>query len=179
MKTLKSMIAFILIASTTVLFAQNYSPSHIDPGPAPAPQSITTQLSVALQSVGLVSAMKTQLDPSFLQEHKSFYTVMVKYGKQGVYVTGSAAEWKAFFGIHPGNDEMLKKVNRIPLKKAIGDPALNRAMHKQLSPSLLLDNKPVYTVKVKYNQSIVYVFGNYTDWRWFFRTDIQSDPLQS
>jgi len=52
----------------------------------------------AMQDPGLVSAMRAQLTPRILQDDKEFYVAPVRYKHSIVYIGGTYAQWKKFFG---------------------------------------------------------------------------------
>ena len=56
----------------------------------------------------------------------------------------------------------------IPLRVAMADRGLVQAMRAQLNPSFLLDEKPSYTVAVRYKHDVYYIYGTYSDWKNFF-----------
>lgn len=172
MKTTKSMLVAMILALATMGYAQTETPTEL--APDPDPQSITVALKAALQNRGMVYAMRTQLNPRFLEVERPLYCVPIKYNKRLVYITGCCAEWKDFFFIHADNGPQVADGQRMHLKIALTDARLVQTMHEQLSPAILRVEKPIYTVKVKYNNSTVFVFGNYNEWKWFFRTDIHS-----
>ena len=73
------------------------------------------------------------------------------------------------------NDAVTKNVKPRPelsalisVKSAMHNPGLTMAMRDQLSPSFLLVEQPIYTVKVNYKKAVYYVYGPYIDWRHFF-----------
>lgn len=177
MKTTKLMLIATIIAIASMGMAQ--SEGTPDVSPDPGVESITISLKAALQNRGLAYAMRTQLNPDFLKVDKPVYCVPVKFGNRLIYITGNLAEWKEFFNMHSDTNPLLIDGKRISLKKAATDAKLFRVMHEQLTPAFLRDEKPVYTVRVKYNNATVYVFGTYNQWKWFFSIDINSDPLDN
>lgn len=177
MKTSKLMLVAMILALATMGFAQTEKPLEL--APDPDPQSITVDLKTALQNRGMVYAMRTQLNPRFLELEKPLYCVPIKYNKRLVYITGCCEAWKKFFNIHSDSGLQTIKDKRMHLKIALTDARLVRSMHEQLSPAMLRFEKPIYTVKVKYNHTTVYVFGNYNEWKWFFTTDILSNSSES
>jgi hypothetical protein len=58
---------------------------------------VNISLKNALTIPGLVTAMKDQLDPSFLKVEQEVYVVRVRYGNTIFRITGTHAEWRAFF----------------------------------------------------------------------------------
>ena len=179
MKTAKfSAIAIAIMFAATAALAQTESPAETAPNTI-TPQSITITLKSALQDRGLVYAMRTQLNPRFLLVDRPLYTVPVRYRKGITYVTGTEKEWKGFFNIFDDHSAKINDANRIHLKEALKDSRLVRAMHQQLTPAMLADDKPVYTAKVKYNNSTVYIFASEKEWKWFFRIDDNPNDLGS
>ncbi len=62
---------------------------------------------------------------------------------------------------------------RIPLKKAIQNPKLVRAMYEQLDMSFInVDQKRVFVTKVRFNRSIYFIYGTYEEWLVFFTMDL-------
>ena len=174
MKTTKlTAVALALAFAATAAMAQTESPAETAPGAEP--QSITIMFKKALQDRGLVYAMRTQLNPRFLLVDKPVYTVSVRLKRGVAYITGTQKEWQGFFSIEEDNAPKLADARRIHLKQALLDTRLVRAMHQQLTPALLRDDKPVYTAAVKYNHSTVYVFATAKEWTWFFHVDDNND----
>ena len=58
--------------------------------------------------------------------------------------------------------------NLIPLEKALKSKGLFEAMKAQLSPDMLLVDRPVYIAAVRYKHSISYVYGSLEQWKQFF-----------
>ena len=97
MKTTKVILVAVLMAFAAIGFSQ--TDHNIKPAP-------TSQLSVilpfykAMQNAQLVSAMRAQLNPSFLQTNaRRVYTVPVRYKHSIIFVTGTLNQWKRFFRI--------------------------------------------------------------------------------
>ncbi len=174
MKTTKlSAVAIAILFAATATLAQTEAP--LDAAPGADHQSITVMFKQAIQDRGLVYAMRTQLNPRFLLLDKPMYTVPVKYNRGVTYITGSQKEWLGFFNIGEENSPKYTDGRRIHLKQALVDSRLVRAMHQQLTPALLREDKPVYTAAVKYNRSTVYIYATQGEWKWFFRTDDNND----
>lgn len=66
----------------------------------------------------------------------------------------------------------------IAFEKAIKDPGLVLAMKQQLNPSFLLEEKPVYVVKVRYHNTFYHVSGTRAQWVKFF-TPIYNLPAKA
>lgn len=63
----------------------------------------------------------------------------------------------------------------IQLKKALHNRTLVNAMKAQLNPRFLQEDKPSYTVAVRYSHKIVYVNGTYNEWKRFFGSKLDED----
>jgi hypothetical protein len=62
---------------------------------------------------------------------------------------------------------------RIPLKKAIQNQKLVRAMYEQLDMSFInVDQNGLYVARVLFNRNIYFIFGTYEEWLVFFTMDI-------
>jgi len=98
MKTTKVILVAALMAFATIGFSQtDYKPK---PQPTPTPTlSVLIPFNKAMQNADLVSAMRAQLDPSFLLINARVFTLPVRYHHSIVYVTGTAKQWKRFFYI--------------------------------------------------------------------------------
>lgn len=164
MKTTKLIAIALILGVVSLGMAQ----STADLKPKPSPTSIVIQLKKAMQIPSLTKAMFAQLNPNFLNVEKPVYTVLVKYKKRIQYVSGTRAEWKSFFHIDLNEDPLGSFGRVIPLKQAIHNPALLRSMRAQLSPSMLQNDKQVYTASVRYKHSVVYISGSYGEWKRFF-----------
>ena len=72
----------------------------------------------------------------------------------------------------------LKPVSELPshisLKTAMHIPWLALAMRAQLSPRFLVVDQPMYTVTVRYNNAVYYIYGSYNDWKHFFSIKVNS-----
>jgi hypothetical protein len=103
MKTLK----FVLIAAILSLGTMSFTIE--DPGPfssAPDQLAVKISLRAAMQNHGLVVAMHSQLDRSFLQSDQNGpYMVQVNYKRVSYFVFGSYEEWRAFFSVSIGNND--------------------------------------------------------------------------
>ena len=176
MKTTKlTAIAIAIVFATTATMAQTDAASETAPNSDP--QSFTVKFKSALQDRGLVYAMRTQLNPNFLQLEKPVYNVPVRHQKGIIIVTGTYKEWSNFFNVDDDLTSRAGYAKRIHLKEALLINSLTRAMREQLSPAMLRDEKPNYTAAVKFNRSVVYVTASYGEWKWFFKIDANSDPL--
>jgi hypothetical protein len=94
MKTLKVvLIAAILAFGMTSLQAHSTNKSL---------KIINLSLTAAVQEPGLVNAMYTQLNMSFLKVEKpGFYTAIVKYNRNIYRIYGPRKAWVRFFQIKP------------------------------------------------------------------------------
>ena len=61
-----------------------------------------------------------------------------------------------------------KKIYNISFQNAVKNPGLMIAMYQQVSPDILLDDKPVYVVFVLYHQTIYRITGSLAQWTKFF-----------
>ena len=71
------------------------------------------------------------------------------------------------------NIELIKKppphlVVKVSLSCALQNAALVGAMRSQLSPNFLQGNQRVYTVRVRFNNTIYYIVGSRAQWKRFF-----------
>jgi hypothetical protein len=169
MKTTKAILSAIIFLITSVAIGQSETPNDADPNNT-NPPSISIYLKTALQDRGLVYAMRTQLNPAFLQVEKPFYSVPIKYQRRIVNIVGPAEEWNRFFNIHGDSHPQYNDKNRFSLKEALTDARLVRAMHEQLTPALIREDKPIYTAKVRYNRTTVFVYASRNAWKWFFQS---------
>lgn len=178
MKTTKSMLIAIIFALSTIGMAQSEGP--IEQSPDPENQSITVALKSALQNRAMVYAMRTQLNSNFLEVEKPLYSVPIKYNGRLLYITGCCKDWQKFFNNYKTEFTSSGIAKRIHLKVAVANRNVSRAMHEQLTPAILRGGeKPVYTAPVRIKNKTIYVFGTYNEWKWFFRTDNHSNPLDS
>lgn len=76
---------------------------------------------------------------------------------------------------NPYSEEKLSIEKPVPqlsaligLKTAMQNQDLVRAMRNQLSPHFLQVEKPVYTVKVKFKNTVYNIYGSYAAWKHFF-----------
>jgi len=98
MKTTKVILVAALMAFAAIGFSQTDYKQKPPPTPTPT-FSVLIPINKAMQNADLVSAMRAQLDPSFLLINARVYTVPVRYHHSIVYVTGTAKQWKWFFHI--------------------------------------------------------------------------------
>ena len=103
MKTLKFALIALMLSFATMSFTTN------DPGPFstdPGQLAVKISLRAAMENHGLVIAMHSQLDRSFLQNDKlGVYTATVRYNKVTYFVSGSYNEWQVFFSVSIGNND--------------------------------------------------------------------------
>ena len=57
----------------------------------------------------------------------------------------------------------------ISFNSAMNNPDLVKAMYAQLDPSFLQNEQRMYTVRVNYRHTSVYVTGSYAQWMRFFQ----------
>jgi hypothetical protein len=92
MKALKLTMIAALIACTMVALAST------DGGMTAKPKKVVNTTFVkAIHTPGLLYAMQTQLNPGFLNNNQLIYTVNVTYDGILYRITGTSAQWKAFF----------------------------------------------------------------------------------
>jgi len=173
MKTTKLIAIAIILGIASLGFAQSESATELAPGISP--QSMVIPLKKALHDPALVKAMRAQLTPRFLEVDKPQYTVPVRFQHTVLYVAGTASEWERFFGI---KTTLSDKSALIPLTTALQDPGLVRAMRAQLTPAILQDDKEYYVAPVRYQHSIVYIGGTYSEWKKFFSISPKNDPVK-
>jgi hypothetical protein len=169
MKTTKAILSAIIFLISSLAIGQSETPNDADPNTT-SPPAISMDLKTALQNRGLVHAMRTQLNPAFLQVEKPLYSVPVKYQRRVVIIVGPAEGWNRFFDIHGDSHPKFSDINRISLKMALTDARLVRAMHEQLTLALIREDKPTYTAKVRYNNSTIFVYASRNAWKWFFQS---------
>lgn len=103
MKTLK----FVLIAA--ILSFGTMSFTIEDPGPFSTNQTqlaVNISLRAAMNNPGLVIAMHSQIDKSFLQlDQNGPYTALVYYNRVRYVISGSYDQWKAFFRVKIGTND--------------------------------------------------------------------------
>ena len=96
MKTTKVILVAVLMAFAAIGFSQ----TNHNFKAAPTPQSsVLVPFNNAMHNAQLVSAMRAQLDPSFLQKTARVYTVPVRYKHSIIYVSGTLNQWRRFFSI--------------------------------------------------------------------------------
>ena len=66
---------------------------------------------------------------------------------------------------------------KIALEKAMLDRGLKIAIYQNIRPGLLLNDKPLYFVRVPYQRTVYFVFGTYGEWKAFLKTSIKKKPL--
>jgi hypothetical protein len=91
MKAMKLVLVAILVAGTMACLATTETKM------GNAKKVVHTTLVKALQDTGLKAAMQAQLNPGFLGNDFDFYTATVIYRNVIYKITGTKAEWKAFF----------------------------------------------------------------------------------
>jgi len=98
MKTTKVILVAALMAFASIGFSQ--ADYNIKPTPTPTPTlSVLLPLNKAMQNAELVSAMRAQLDPSYLLINAREFTVPIRYRHSIIYVTGTVNQWRRFFSI--------------------------------------------------------------------------------
>lgn len=167
MKSLKLIALILMVAITGIGYAQTEIPAEQTPDPDP--QSVVIQLKTAMQNPGLVKAMHVQLNPRFLSTERPLYTARVNYQRKAFYISGTYNQWKDFFRIDTGGDPLDSFAPEIPLRTAMKNQQLVRAMRAQLDARFLQQEKQIYSVPVRYRHTVIKVVGTLNDWRWFFR----------
>jgi len=163
MKATKLIAIAIILGIASLGYAQTESTPTQGPN-----QSVVIMLKKAIHSPDLVRAMHAQLSPRLLEAEKPAYTFPVRFKHSTLYVNGTYNEWKAFFRTDANDDPSGAKGNLIPLNKAMRDANLVKAMRAQLTPKLISQEKQLYIAPVRFKHKIVYVSGNYDQWKKFF-----------
>ena len=171
MKTLKIIAIALMAWIVSASFAQTEKPyEEAPPGPAYA---LVIPLNNAMQVPEFVKAIQVQVSPRILEAERPRYTEPVRFHHRVYFVTGTYAEWRAFFSHYSKYAEPIIASNLIPLEKAMHNAPLVQAMRAQLTTDMISVEKPLYIAPVRYKHTIVYVSGNYEAWKKFFH--IHSD----
>ena len=103
MKASKLILAIMLFAFTTTVFAQSARP---DPNEPPPTFTIKICLKSALQNPDLVKLMRVQLDPSFLPGvlTPQYFTAKVTHPRALYLIYVTYHEWMRFFRLNPPID---------------------------------------------------------------------------
>jgi len=166
MKTTKLIAIAIILGIVSLGYAQRTPLVHQQPDQNV--ESILIPLAKAMFNADLVSAMRHQLDPAFLETERPSYTMKVRFSHSYVYVIGSYDEWKKFFSLERDGGLSDLKSNLIPLNDAVRDRNLNKALREQVSPSIIHSEKKTIVAAVIYKHTTVYVGGTQKQWIDFF-----------
>ncbi len=167
MKTTRMIAIALIVGIASLSTAQVDRPVEQAPNDVPV-QTIIIQLTKAAHSLDLVKAIRSQVSPQILITEKTMYTEPVRFNRRIYYVAGTYDEWVAFFGHNSDSQMFALTSNLIPLEKALKSKGLFEAMKAQLSPDMLLVDRPVYIAAVRYKHSISYVYGSLEQWKQFF-----------
>ncbi len=65
--------------------------------------------------------------------------------------------------------EALPSATRIPITKALQNPAMVKAMYQQIDESLIQNEQlALYEAKIKFGRSVYIIYGKLQEWQRFF-----------
>lgn len=98
MKTTKLILVALLMVFATTGFSQTEDVTKLFKQ-TPPNLEVKISLTNAMQNVALVSAMRSQLNPQFLNGQLRVYTVRVRLGQTVYHIWGTYQQWKYFFSV--------------------------------------------------------------------------------